>query len=434
MSPTFRSLRHRNYRLYWSGMLVSNVGTWMQRVAQDWLVLVVLGGGAQSVGFTVGLQFLPLLLMAPFGGILADKLPKRQWLMMTNAFMGMVGLILGVLVLTDVVQIWHVYVMAFLLGVGAAFDNPARQAFVSELVRTDDLPNAVALNSASFNAARLVGPAVAGVGIQLVGTGWVFVVNGVSFISPIIALMALRGLADGAPQRSNGEGVFARLREGVAYVRSRPDMVMVLFMLFGLGTFGMNLEMAIVLMATEVFEKGAGEYGLLGSILAIGTLSGALLAARRPTPRRRLIFGGALIFGVLEIVAGLMQSYVLFGLALIPMGIVAMTVLTASNAYVQGTVPLRVRGRVMALYIMVFMGGKPLGAPVMGWVAHQFGAPWAMLGGGIVTIIFAVVAVLVFAPRSGVVVRPRIRPRPRLQVLTLPSGRSDVPRLSGRAA
>lgn len=288
-------------------MFVSNVGTWMQRVAQDWLVLVVLGGGGQAVGITTGLQFLPFLLVSPFGGLLADKLPKRQLLIFTNAFMGTVGLILGVLVLTDLAQIWHVYVLAFLLGVGAALDNPARQAFVSELVVKDDLTNAIALNSASFNAARLIGPAVAGALIGLIGTGWVFIINAASFISPIVVLVLLRIVIDQPlSQRSDGLGALSRLREGVAYVRSRPDIVMVLFVMFGVGTFGLNFQMTMALMATEVYDKGPREYGLLGSVMAIGTLSGALIAARRGVPRRRLIVGGAVLFGMFEVVAGLL--------------------------------------------------------------------------------------------------------------------------------
>ncbi|MBB5786510.1 MFS transporter [Jiangella mangrovi] len=418
MSPTFHSLRHRNYRLYWSGMFLSNVGTWMQRIAQDWLVLVVLGGGAQAVGITTGLQFLPFLLVAPFGGLLADRFDKRKLLVFTNAFLGLVGLTLGVLTLTGVAQIWHVYVLAFLLGVGSALDNPARQAFVSELVAKDDLTNAVALNSASFNAARLIGPGVAGILIGLIGTGWVFILNGASFVSPILALLLLRGVGSRPRRDEERAGAFSQLREGVSYVRSRPDLLMVFTIMFGLGTFGMNFQMTMALMATDVYDKGPGEYGLLGSIMAIGTLSGALVAARRRVPRRRLIVGGAVVFGVFEVAAGLMPSYVLFAVSLVPVGIIAMTVLTAANAYVQTTVPQYVRGRVMSLYMMIFMGGTPFGAPVIGFVAEAFGARWSLLGGGILTAAFAVAALLILAPKSGVIVRTRLRPRPGLVIVT----------------
>jgi MFS family permease len=414
---TFRSLRHRDYRLYWSSMFVSNIGTWMQQIAQLWLVLIVLEGGARASGITLGLQFVPFLLVAPFGGLLADRFPKRPLLIFTNAFMGAIGLVLGVLTLTGMAQIWHVYVLAFLLGVGKALDNPARQSFVSELVAPDDLPNAIALNSTSFNAARLVGPALAGLLIHAIGTGWVFLINGATFVSPIIALILLRVRPVAKADRGDAGGAISRLFEGVTYVRSRPDLLMVMLVAFGLGTFGMNFELTMALMATEVYEKGAGEYGILGSILAIGTLTGALLAARRKYPRRRLIVGGAVIFGIVEIVAAVMPTYVLFAVVLAPLGLITMTVLIASNTYVQTTVPHEVRGRVLALYMMILMGGKPIGAPVVGWVADVFGAPWSFIGGGILTIIIAIIALVFVAPRSGIVVRPRFRPRPGLAVI-----------------
>lgn len=398
-------------------MFVSNIGTWMQRVAQDWLVLVVLGGGAPAVGITTGLQFLPFLLVAPFGGLLADRLRKRRLLIFTNSFLGAIGLILGTLVLTGVAEIWHVYVLAFLLGVGTALDNPARQSYVSELVAVDDVPNAVALNSASFNAARLIGPALSGILIGVIGTGWVFVVNGLSFLSPILSLLLLRRTEERRRSREGEGSALTRLREGVSYVRSRPDIVMVLVILFGLGTFGMNFQMTTALMATEVFDKGPSEYGILGSIMAIGTLSGALIAARRRVPRRRLIVGGTVVFGLLEVATGLMPSYIPFAVALVPLGVAAMTVMTAANAYVQMTVPQHVRGRVMALYMMIFMGGTPFGAPVIGWIADLFGARWSLLGGGALTVVSTLLAVVFLAPRSGVVVRPQLRPRPGFSVI-----------------
>lgn len=398
-------------------MLVSNVGTWMQQIAQLWLVLVVLDGGAQATGLTMGLQFVPFLLVAPFGGLLADRLPKRQLLMFTNAFLGSVGLAMGLLTLTGVAEIWHVYVLAFVLGAAKALDNPARQAFVSELVGKDDLPNAIALNSTSFNAARLLGPAVAGLLIGLVGTGWVFVINATTFISPIVALALLRYRpAPSAGQQDDG-GPLARLREGIGFVRSRADLLMVMLIVFGLGTFGMHFEMTMAVMATEVYNRGAGEYGLLGSVLAIGTLSGALLAAQRRHPRRRLIVGGAVAFGATQVVAAFMPTYALFAVALVPLGLMTMTVLISANTYVQTTVPQAVRGRVMALYMMVLLGGKPLGAPVVGWIAEMFGAQWSFIGGGVLTIGFAIAALLFLAPRSGIVVRPHIRPRPGVDVI-----------------
>jgi MFS family permease len=420
-------LRHRNYRLFWSAMLVSNIGTWMQRIAQDWLVLVVLGAGPAALGVTTGLQFLPFLLLSPVGGLLADRFPKRHLLRVTNAFMGLVGLTLGVLVLTGSVAVWHVYVMAFLLGTGAALDNPARQALVSELVTKDDLTNAVGLNSASFNAARLVGPAVAGLLIGLVGTGWVFVLNAGTFLAPIIALtvLRLRHEAAGGPESGEADsgdheaGPIARLRGGVRYVRSRPDIVMLMLIMFFVGTFGMNFQINSALMATGVYAKGPTEYGILGSIMAIGTLAGALLAARRGVPRRRLVVVGAVLFGLILVVSGSMPTYELFAATLIPLGITSMTVLTAANSYIQVTVPRYIRGRVMSLYIMVLMGGTPLGAPLIGWIAQLLGPRWSLWAGGGVTVIATVVITAVMAGRNGFTLRPRFWPIPRIDVRPL---------------
>ncbi|SNR36187.1 Predicted arabinose efflux permease, MFS family [Haloechinothrix alba] len=417
MSRTFHSLRHRDYRLYWSGMFVSNIGTWMQRVAQDWLVLVVLGGGAQAVGITTGLQFLPFLLVAPFGGLLADRLPKRTLLLATNSFLGGLALVLGTLVLAGAAQIWHVYVLAFLVGVGNALDNPARQAFVSELVGQADVTNAVALNSASFNGARLIGPAAAGGLIALIGTGWLFVINGLSFAAPITMLLMLRLPSTRAsPADGDTTGPLGRLRAGVAYVRSRPDLVMVLTIVFGLGTFGMNFQMTMALMATEVYDRGPEEYGLLGSILAVGTLSGALVAARRRLPRLRLLVGGTVLFGVLAVAAGSMPTYATFALTLAPIGVLVMTVLTVANGYIQTTVDHHIRGRVLSLYITILMGGTPAGAPVIGWLADTLGARWSLLAGGTLTALCTALAVAVFARHATFRVRPRLRPLPHIAV------------------
>nr|WP_281373615.1 MFS transporter [Haloechinothrix aidingensis] len=410
-------MRHRDYRLYWSGMFVSNIGTWMQRVAQDWLVLVVLGGGAQAVGITTGLQFLPFLLVAPFGGLLADRLPKRRLLLATNGFLGGLALVLGTLVLAGAAEIWHVYVLAFLVGVGNALDNPARQAFVSELVGQADVTNAVALNSASFNGARLIGPAAAGGLIALIGTGWLFVINGLSFAAPITMLLLLRVPSTRASSADgDATGPLGRLRAGVAYVRSRPDLVMVLTIVFGLGTFGMNFQMTMALMATEIYDRGPEEYGLLGSILAIGTLSGALVAARRRLPRLRLIVGGTVLFGVLAVAAGSMPTYATFALTLAPIGVLVMTVLTAANGYIQTTVDHHIRGRVLSLYITILMGGTPAGAPVIGWLAGALGARWSLLAGGTLTALCTALAVAVFARHATFRVRPRLRPLPHVAV------------------
>ena len=407
MSPTFRSLRNRNYRIYYAGGVVSNVGTWMQRIAQDWLVIQLAHNDGVALGITTGLQFLPLLLLGPWGGMLADRYSKRKLLMVTQAFMGVTALALGVLDLTGVVAVWHVFVLAALLGLGTAVDNPARQSFVVEMVGSDDLPNAVGLNSASFNLGRVIGPALAGLLIEVFDTGPVFIINGISFLAVIYALAHLRiDELDPAPRAGRGPG---QVLEGIRYVRGRPDLVMVMVLVFFVGTFGMNFQITTALMATEVFDKGAGEFGLLGSIMAIGSLSGALLAASRGRPRLRLLLAAAAAFGVVEVVAGLMPTYATFAVALVPVGVTSLTFITSANSLMQLSVDPVMRGRVMALYMAVFMGGTPIGAPLVGAVAEVFGARWSLLAGGLVSTTAAVACALVLSRRSGIELRDGFR-------------------------
>jgi MFS family permease len=407
VSPTFRALRNPNYRLYVAGSVVSNTGTWMQRVAQDWLVLQLSGQSGVALGVTTGLQFLPMLVLAPFAGTLADRYSKRKVLIATQAFMATVGVVLGVLDVTGVVQVWHVYVLALLLGVGAACDAPARQSFVIEMVGRDDLSNAVGLNSASFNLGRVIGPSVAGFLIVLVGTGPVFLINAASFGAVIFALVKMRPAElMPVPRAGRGRG---QLLEGIRYLRARPDLLTVMVIVFFVGTFGLNFQLTSALMATEVFHKGAGEYGLLGTVVAIGSLSGALLAARRGRPRIRLIVVAAVAFGVVEIVAGLMPTYWTFMATLIPLGLCQMTMLNSANATMQLAVAPAMRGRVMALYMAVLMGGTPVGSPLIGGLAEAFGARWSLIGGGVVSATAALVAGGLLARRSGLVLRDEMR-------------------------
>ncbi|NYG54894.1 MFS transporter [Nocardioides perillae] len=404
MSPTFRSLHNRNYRRYAAGGIVSNTGTWMQRVAQDWLVLQLTASGT-ALGITTGLQFLPMLLLGPFAGLVADRMSKLRLLQLTNLGMAAPALVLGLLAVTGAAEAWHVYVLAFLLGTAAAFDNPARQSFVSEIVSADDLTNAVGLNSASFNVARLVGPAVAGLLIAALGggaqaTGWVILLNAVSYAAPVWALRRMDASALDSPAPSPRRP--GALREGVAYVRGRPDLVLVLVVVFLAGTFGLNFQLTSALMATEVFDKGAGEYGVLGSILAVGSLSGALLAARRPTVRLRLVVVAAVVFGVVEVAAGLMPTYASFAAVLPLLGLASLTMITAANTTMQLKTDPGMRGRVMALYMTVFMGGTPLGSPVVGWVGETFGARWTLVLGGGVTALGVLVAAALHARRTRV--------------------------------
>jgi len=403
LSPTFRSLHNRNYRIYYSGGVVSNVGTWMQRIAQDWLVLQLTDNNGVALGITTGLQFLPMLLIGPWGGMLADRYSKQKLLIATQAFMGACALVLAVLDLTDVAAVWHVFLLALLLGVGTAIDNPARQSFVIEMVGADDLPNAVGLNSASFNLGRVIGPALAGLLIEVFDTGPVFVLNAMSYLAVIFALTRMR-IADLAPAPRAGRGP-GQILEGIRYVRNRPDLMTVMVVVFFVGTFGLNFQLTTALMATEVFDKGAGQFGLLGSIMAIGSLSGALLAASRGRPRLRLLLFAALAFGAVEVLAGLMPTYPLFALMLIPVGLTALTFITAANSIMQLGVDPVMRGRVMALYMAVFFGGTPIGAPLVGAVAEMFGPRWSLIIGGVVSATAAVVAGLVLARMKGLAVR-----------------------------
>lgn len=406
MSPTFRSLANHNYRLYAAGGVVSNTGTWMQRVAQDWLVLQLSSSGS-ALGITTGLQFLPILLFSAYAGVIADRFPKRRMLQVTQAAMAVPALVLGVLALTGTAQTWHVYILAFVFGIGTAFDAPARQSFVSEMVAPDDLTNAVGLNSASFNVARIVGPAAAGGLIALFGsgvraTGLVIVLNAVSYAAVIYALQRMRESELDSPELvRRGKGL---IRDGLRYVRGRPDLMLILAIVFFAGTFGMNFQMTSALMATEVFDKGAGEYGILGSTMAVGSLAGALFAARRiGVPRKRLVIAAGLAFAVVEVAMGLMPSYLTFMLLTPVLGVSVLTMITAANASVQlGTTPM-MRGRVMALYMMIFMGGTPLGAPVVGWVGEEFGARWTLIGGGAITFVGIVVAALLYGWARGLV-------------------------------
>jgi MFS family permease len=373
----FRSLNGINYRIWAGGAIVSNVGTWMQRTAQDWIVLTQLThNNATAVGVVMALQFAPQLLLLPVTGFAADHLDRRKLLMATQGIMGLLGLGLGLLTVTGQVQLWQVYVFALLLGCVAAFDAPARQTFVSELVEGPNLSNAVALNSASFNVARMIGPAVAGLMVAAVGAGWVFLINAATFGAVLLSLKFLR-IRDlhPAPRARRSRGGLA---EGFRYVWKRPDIKVILIMVFLIGTFGLNFPIFISTMSVSVFHKGAGEFGLLSSIMAIGSVVGALLSARRERPRVAMLFAGAAFFGAGCTVAALMPNYWLFAVALVAVGISSQTLMTTANGVVQMTTDPNLRGRVMAIYMAIFMGGTPIGAPLVGWVADAFGPRWAL--------------------------------------------------------
>lgn len=424
MSPTFSSLSVRNYRIYATGAFISNIGTWMGRVAQDWLVLTELTNhSSTALGIVTGLQFLPFLLLAPWAGMIADRYPKRVILAITQSALALSSLVLGVLVLTGTAQLWMVYAIALFTGLATAVDNPARQTFVSEMVPRDRLANAVSLNSASFNAGRLIGPGVAGLTIAAFGTGWTLLLNTLTFVAVLIALASMaRSELRPAPMLTRGKGA---IREGVTYVRSRPDIMLVMALVFVLGTFGMNFQITTALMATREFGKGPEEYGLLGSIMAIGSLTAALLSARRARPRLRILLVAFAGFTISSGLAALAPTYALFALALVPVGLSALTALTTANAMVQLSVDSAMRGRVMALYMAIFMGGTPLGAPVIGWIGDVWGPRWTI---GIGTIAVGLVTVVVsgwLVRHENVQVTYESQRRPRLRIRTVPAPVSD---------
>ena len=410
MHAMFRSLASVNYRLWFAGALVSNIGTWMQRTAQDWIVLTELtDNDAAAVGITMALQLGPQLLLVPWTGLIADRFDKRRILMATQVVMALLGVGLGVLLVLGVATLPIVYGFALALGVTSAIDAPARQAFVSELVSEKDLPNAVSLNSASFNGARLIGPAAAGLLTAALGAGWVFVINGATFAATFVALMLLRrDQLRPAPRAPRGPG---QLLEGLRYVRSRPDIMLVMTMVFLIGTFGLNFPIFVSTMAKVEFDHGAGEYGILSSVLAIGSVTGALLAARRERPRLGVIVAAAAGFGSSCVIAALMPSYLGFGISLVLVGFTSITLMTTANSTVQVTTAPSMRGRVMAIYMAIFMGGTPLGAPLVGLVANVAGPRWA-LGVGAASGFVAAGIGLVYLWRGGHLPWFARRPRP----------------------
>jgi MFS family permease len=386
---------------------VSNTGTWMQRVAQDWLVLELTHNSGTALGITTGLQFLPMVA-SMWGGVIADRYPKRRILMITQALMGGLALLLGILAITGAVRIWQVYVLAFALGMVTVVDNPTRQAFAVEMVGRDSVANAVALNSAVFNLARIVGPAVAGLVIGLVGTPTAFLVNAASYGAVIAGLKLMR--PEELHQVKNPPRAPGQLREALDYVRARPQLWVTMVLVFFVATFGMNFQVTNALMSRTVFHTGAGAFGLASAMFALGALGGALLAARRSRPTMRLLFVMAVAFGVLEMLTGMMPGYWTFLIALVPTGVALMTFSTAANSSTQLAATGQVRGRVMGLYVLVLMGGAPLGSPLVGWVAEEFGARMSLIAGGAISLAATVALGLVFARMRGVQVRQYLRP------------------------
>ncbi|HEY4125113.1 MAG TPA: MFS transporter [Rhizomicrobium sp.] len=392
ITGTFRSLRFFNYRVWFGGALVSNIGTWMQRTAQDWLVLTELTHhNATAVGIVMALQFGPQLLLLPWTGFAADHFDRRKLMIATQAAMGTLALGLGLLTITGVVQLWHVYLFAFMFGCVSAFDAPARQVFVTDMVDESHLANAVGLNSTSFNGARMIGPAAAGLTIAAFGTGWAFILNGFSFMAVLISLLFLR-----AHELHKHERAVKRrgsLWEGFHYVWHRVDLRTSMIMLALIGTFGFNFAIFISTMAVGVFHAGAGRYGLLSSAMAVGTVSGALLAAGRDKPTFQLQCMGAGVFGIGCALAAIMPTYWSFAAALVVCGVSALTFANSSNSLMQLSTEPSMRGRVMAIRLAVALGGTPIGAPIVGWIADTWGPRWSIATAAVAGIAGAIVGV-----------------------------------------
>lgn len=419
LNSTFQSLQVRNYRLFAIGQLVKLIGVWMMFIAQDWLVLELSDDSATALGVVTALQFVPVLLLTLLSGRMADRYDKRLLLFIGNATWSVLALGMSGLVVTGVVQLWHVFVFALLLGVANAIETPVRQAFVSELVGGSLLPNALSLSAATFNTARITGPALAGVAIALFDVGPVFLVSAVSSLAPLVAVVRMR------PGELHREALLpiderdsARIVDGLRYVARRPDLLLPMALMSVMGMVLFNFQLTLAALAKTVFNTGAASFGLFTTALATGALAGALASGgRRERPSVYLVIGSALTFAVLGTLVGLAPTYWLVVVLLIPTGFFMVYFAQASNQRVQLGVDAAFRGRVMALWVLVFLGTNPVGAPLVGWVAEEYGAGVSIWLGGLISIVAAVLALVWQLRRTGGRLRLRLRPMPRLYVI-----------------
>ena len=381
----FRALKARNYRLWASGQIVSLIGTWMQRVAQDWLVLTLSGGNALAVGIVMALQFGPTLFLSVWGGVLADRYDKRRILIATQTAMAVTSLLLAALDIGGVVTLWQVYLIAFAAGCASAIDAPVRQSFTIEMVGRSLLSNAIALNSMTFNLARIIGPAISGVLIVVIGTGWVFALNFVSFGCVLAAMLAMN--QDELHPSAHTARARGQIRAGFRYVWGRADLRVLLATVFVVSTFGLNFPISLAVLARNTFDRDADAYGLLSTTLAVGTLAGATLAARRSGPvQMKLFLVAATVFGVFEIAVGLMPSFLLVAIVLVPTGAAVLTFTTSAMNILQMSVKADMRGRVMGIYMLCFLGGTPLGSPLLGWLADVTSPRAPLVVGGAISL------------------------------------------------
>jgi len=392
----WRAFRHRNFRILFASNAVANIGSWAQRIAQDWLVLELTHSGTY-LGIVTGLQFAPVLFFSLHGGALGDRFDKQKVLVATNLVGGAASGILGLLVVSHHIQIWHIFILAFVLGVSSAVDAPVRMAFSAEVVGKDDVANAVSLNSANFNSGRIIGPALSGLSIAAFGTGPSFILNALSYATIIFGILKLRKSEFFSMPRSTGS---ANVREGMKYVIARPDLYAIMIVVFFTATFGLNFQIFNAMMSTEVFHRGAASFGLLGTALAVGALAGALLSARMEGYRKTVfVIYGSITFGISLIALAFMPTYFLYALWLPVCGVTALTTMIAANSLMQVNSDPVVRGRVMGIYLFVFMGGTPFISPLVGVMSEKIGVRPTIITGGIVPVLASVLVLLRYRQR-----------------------------------
>jgi len=391
---TFISLRVPNYRRFAASNLVANTAVWMQRIAMDWLVLQ-LSGSVAAVGVTVFMQFTPMLVFGLYGGVIADRYSKQKLLIITQSMAAALAAVLAVLTLTGLTEVWHVYVISFLLGMVTVVDNPSRQVFVNELVGPKYLRNAISLNSSIFQLGGLIGPAVGGILITAVGGGWSFAINAVACLAVVASLCTLRrSQLHAAPVAPRGKG---QLAEGMRYVRDKPVIFWTVVMVAIIAVFAFNMPVFLAAYANNVYDVGAQGYGLFNSLVAAGALVGALASTRRTSIRLSMVVGTAAALGIVQAVAGFAPTEVAFGALLVCIGVANLLFITGANSLVQMSSNVQIRGRVISLYILVLLGGQALGGPLMGWIVEAAGPHIAMMISGLVPALAAIVIAVLIA-------------------------------------
>lgn len=392
----WRALRHHNFRILFRANSISNVGSWIQRIAQAWLVLEITDSGTY-LGIIAALQFAPFLLVSMQGGAMADRLDKQRVLLFTNVLFVTSSLVLGSLIIMEKVQLWHVMALALVLGFTDGIDKPVRQSYISELVGIKDMPNAISLNSANFNFGRLVGPAIAGFLIAILGTGPAFIINGFSYVFVISAVFRIKKDQLFEIPRNIGP---VKIREGIQYVLARPDILVTMASCSVMATFGFNFELFNALMATKEFKGGVASFGLLGTAVAVGSLTAALLSPRLEKYRSpKFVLIGSVIFSFTLLAVSVMPTFLIYAISLPFLGATALTTVIAANSITQLNSDHEIRGRVMGIYQFVFLGGAPFSSPLIGWMSEALGVRQTIAISAVATLIPIVVIWSIFRKR-----------------------------------